>query len=243
VPLSRTLCSMAGRGTASDGLPKLRTQVRFPSPALAQLPRHCAAPLAARHSGSGTWATLGHPRFIETAEELLGGPVIPECPVGVLYFSEAGWHNGDGIGVPGLIFATYFDPLSADSGALRFLPKSHHPEQQAPPAAYHKARAPIDEDADAYWASFPAMSQRPTQATWSPSTCTPGTRVPAGRTVWRGPSSTSAAPDTECERDRTLRSMAVSFEQGSRGFDRIRYPIWRGLGCRCSFEFREKHGS
>jgi hypothetical protein len=94
---------MAGRGTASDGLPKLRTQVRFPSPALAQLPRHCAAPLAARHSGSGTWATLGHPRFIETAEELLGGPVIPECPVGVLYFSEAGWHNGDGIGVPGLI--------------------------------------------------------------------------------------------------------------------------------------------
>ena len=27
---------------------------------------------------------------------LLGGPVIPECPEGVLYFTEAGWHNDDG---------------------------------------------------------------------------------------------------------------------------------------------------
>jgi hypothetical protein len=34
-------------------------------------------------------------------------------------------------------------------------------------------------------------------------------------------------PDSDEERQRTLRSMADSFEQAFRGFDRHRYPIWR----------------
>jgi len=32
------------------------------------------------------------PRFSGAAGQLLGGPVIPERPEGVLYFSAAGWH-------------------------------------------------------------------------------------------------------------------------------------------------------
>jgi hypothetical protein len=34
-------------------------------------------------------------------------------------------------------------------------------------------------------------------------------------------------PGTGSERDRTLRSVHDSFEQAFRGFDRIRYPVWR----------------
>jgi hypothetical protein len=34
-------------------------------------------------------------------------------------------------------------------------------------------------------------------------------------------------PETDAERGRTLQSMTDSFEQGFRGFDRDRYPIWR----------------
>ncbi|MGH3254319.1 MAG: hypothetical protein ACRDOU_02765 [Streptosporangiaceae bacterium] len=55
-------------------------------------------------------------RFIDAAERLLGGPVIPECPEGVLYFSEARWHTDDGIGVRGVKFAAYFGRLTADTG-------------------------------------------------------------------------------------------------------------------------------
>ena len=34
-------------------------------------------------------------------------------------------------------------------------------------------------------------------------------------------------PETEPERDRTLRSVHDSFEQSFRGFDRGHYPVWR----------------
>jgi hypothetical protein len=48
----------------------------------------------------------------------------------VLCFIDAGWHNDDGMGVAGVNFATYFDTLEADSGALRFIPASQRREQQ-----------------------------------------------------------------------------------------------------------------
>jgi sigma-B regulation protein RsbU (phosphoserine phosphatase) len=43
--------------------------------------------------------------LIQLATGLLGGPVIPECPEGVLYFYETDWYNDDGIGVRGVKFA------------------------------------------------------------------------------------------------------------------------------------------
>lgn len=69
--------------------------------------------------------------LIDAAEALLEGPVITECPEGVLYFAEAGSHNDDGIGVTGVKFASYFDPLTAANGALCLVPGSHRPGQTA----------------------------------------------------------------------------------------------------------------
>ena len=76
-------------------------------------------PMASRLTPVSASLVCDDPRLIGAAEQLLGGPVIPECPEGVLYFSEAGWHTDDGIGVRGLKFAAYFDELTAGTGALR----------------------------------------------------------------------------------------------------------------------------
>jgi hypothetical protein len=94
-------------------------------------------------------------RLIAAAEQLLGGPVIPECPEGVLYFSEAGWHDDDGIGVRGVKFAAYFDALSADTGALRFLPGSHHVDYRAHLADYRNDHCCAEAEARNHRSAFP----------------------------------------------------------------------------------------
>jgi hypothetical protein len=160
---------------------------------------------------------------------LLGGQVIPECPEGVLYFSEAGWHTDDGIGVRGVKFAAYFDQLAADTGALRLVPCSHHPEQNAGLAAYSKRRGLIQDDADAaaYRASFPGYVAETAPGdviafdlhVWHPSV--------SGRDRLAWTAVYQPCPESAEERDRTLRSVQDSFEQAFRGFDRDRYPVWR----------------
>ena len=186
-------------------------------------------PMASRLTPVSTSLVCDDPRFIDAAEHLLGGPVIPECPEGVLYFAEAGWHNDDGIGVRGVKFATYFDDLTADNGALRLLPGSHHPEQNARLVAYRDRQMPIHTDAEAaaYQASFPGYVAETIPGdviafdlhTWHAST---GGRDRLAWTIVY-----QRCPETDAERDRTLRSMHDSFEQEFRGFDRHRYPIWR----------------
>jgi len=93
-------------------------------------------PMAARLTPVSASLVADDPRLIDAAGQLLGGPVIPGCPEGVLYFAEASWHTDDGIGVRGVKFAVYFGELSAGNGALRLVPGSHHPEQNARLAAY-----------------------------------------------------------------------------------------------------------
>jgi len=113
-------------------------------------------PMAARLTPVSALLVCDDPRFIDAAEQLLSGPVIPECPEGVLYFAEASWHD-DGIGVRGVKFAAYFDKLTAACGALRLVPGSHHAEQNTRLAAYRCRQLPIRTDAEAaaYQASIP----------------------------------------------------------------------------------------
>jgi len=155
--------------------------------------------------------------------------VIPECPEGVLYFLDAGWHTDDGIGVRGVKFAAFFDHLTADTGALRLAPGSHQPEQNARLAAYRKRRGPIRNHADAaaYQASIPGYAAETAPGDviafdlhiWHASTG--GRDRLAWTTVYRRRS------ETEEERDRTLGAVHDGFEQAFRGFDRGRYPVWR----------------
>lgn len=186
-------------------------------------------PMASRLTPTSASLICDDRRLIETAEDLLGGPIIPECPEGVLYFAEAGWHNDDGIGVRGVKFATYFDHLGPGNGALRLVPGSHHPEQSARLVAYREAQMPISNDAEAadYLESFPGYV----------ADTAPGDVIAFDLHTWHASIGGNDRlawtivylrwPETEAERERTLRSMKDSFEQEFRGFDRERYPIWR----------------
>ena len=186
-------------------------------------------PMASRLTPVSASLVCDDPRLIGAAEQLLGGPVIPECPEGVLYFSEAGWHTDDGIGVRGVKFTAYLDELTAGTGALRLVPGSHHPEQNARLAAYSRRRGPARSEAEAaaYQASFPGFFADTSPGdviafdlrTWHAST--------GGRDRLAWTAVYQRCPETEAERERTLRSAHDSFEQAFRGFDRDRYPVWR----------------
>jgi len=186
-------------------------------------------PMACRRTPVSTSLVCDDPRFIDAAQQLLGGPVIPECPEGVLYFAEAGWHTDDGIGVRGVKFAAYFDRLTAGSGALWLMPGSHHPEQNARLTAYERRqpRVRTDAEAAAYRASIPGYVADTAPGdviafdlhTWHASF--------GGRDRLAWTAVYQRCPETAEERDRTLRSVHDSFEQAFRGFDRGRYPVWR----------------
>jgi len=186
-------------------------------------------PMAARLTPVSSSLVCDDSRFIVAAEQLLGGPVIPQCPEGVLYFAEAGWHTDDGIGVRGVKFAAYFDALTGDNGALRLVPGSHHPEQSARLAAYCNRQPPVRSAADAaaYQASIPGYVAATVPGdvvafdvhTWHASV--------GGRDRLAWTAVYQRCPETAAERDRTLRSFHDSFEQAFHGFDRDRYPVWR----------------
>ena len=181
--------------------------------------------MAGRLTPASASLVCDDPRFIDAAERLLGGPVIPECPEGALYFAEAGWHTDDGIGVRGVKFAAYFDELTAETGALRLVPGSHHPDQGARISAYACRQPPGL--TDAYRASIPGYAAATVPGdviafdlhTWHASF--------GGRDRLAWTAVYQRCPETAAERDRTLRSARDSFEQAFRGFDRARYPVWR----------------
>jgi hypothetical protein len=186
-------------------------------------------PMASRLTPVSASLVCDDQRFIDAAEQLLGGPVIPECPEGVLYFAGAAWHADDGIGVRGAKFAAYFGELSAGTGALRLVPGSHHPEQNARLTAYSRRRGRVTDDAGfaRYQASFPGHV----------AATSPGDVIAFDLHTWHASSGGRDrlawnavylhAPETPDERDRTLRCAHDGFEQAYRGFDSGRYPVWR----------------
>jgi hypothetical protein len=62
------------------------------------------------------------------AAALLGGAVLPTRAKGVRYFGNTPWHMDSDFPLPSVGFLSYLDPVGAESGALRVLPGSHHPQ-------------------------------------------------------------------------------------------------------------------
>ena len=173
--------------------------------------------MASRLTPASTSLVCDDTVLIDAAEQLLDSPVLPSVPEGILYFAEAGWHNDDGIGVDGVKFAAYFDSLGATSGALRFVPCSHHADAQLALCAYQRARH----------ADYPGVAVETRRGdivafdlhTFHASVG--GT----DRLAWA--IEYLADPTHDEQRDKTLRWLADAFEQDFRGFDRQRYPTWR----------------
>jgi Phytanoyl-CoA dioxygenase (PhyH) len=174
-------------------------------------------PMTSRLTPVSAGLVCDDPILIDAAEGLLGGPVLPALPEGVLYFGDAPWHNDDGIGIAGVKFATYFDRLNAANGALRFVPCSQHTEARALASAYQ--RAPYDDWPGVIAASVPgdviAFDLHTFHASFG------------GRDRLAWTIEYLADLPGEAARARVLRSMEDVLEQGSRGFDRDRYPAWR----------------
>jgi Phytanoyl-CoA dioxygenase (PhyH) len=155
--------------------------------------------------------------LIDAAEQLLGTPVLPSVPDGVLYFAEAGWHNDDGIGVRGVKLATYFDPLDATCGALRFVPCSHHPDAQRSLCTYQHDRHQ----------EYPGVAVESSPGDVIAFDLHTFHASVGGRDRLAWAIEYLAEPSDGDERDRYRRWMADGFEQQYRGFDRERYPTWR----------------
>lgn len=62
------------------------------------------------------------------AAALLGGPVLPTRAKGVRYFGDTPWHTDSDSPLTSVGFLAYLEPVGAESGALRVLPGSHHPQ-------------------------------------------------------------------------------------------------------------------
>ena len=174
-------------------------------------------PMASRLTPLSASLVCDDPVLIDTAEQLLGQSVLPSVPEGVLYFGEAGWHNDDGIGVRGVKFATYFDALDASNGALRFVPCSHHPDALDSVRAYQLARR----------LEYPgvAVETQPGDVIAFELHTFHGSFGGRDRLAWAV--EFLAVPEDEEGRAKTLRWLSGAFEQGFRGFDRERYPVWR----------------
>jgi hypothetical protein len=174
-------------------------------------------PMASAQTPVSASLICDDPVFIDAAEQLLDGPVLPSVPEGVLYFGEAGWHNDDGIGVRGVKFATYFEPLNAENGALRFVACSHHRDAQSALCGYQRARHKDYPGVvvEAQPGNVVAFDLHTFHASFGGS----------DRLAWA--IEYLAEPTCGEEREKTLRWLGDGFEQVYRGFDRARYPTWR----------------
>jgi hypothetical protein len=62
------------------------------------------------------------------AVAVFGGPVIPTRAKGSRYHGESPWHTDSDLSLRSVGFLAYLEPVGADSGALRVIPGSHHPQ-------------------------------------------------------------------------------------------------------------------
>ena len=113
-------------------------------------------------------------------------------------------------------------------GRCGLAPGSHHPEQDARLAAYGKRRGRVRDAAESavYQASFPGYV----------AATSPGDVISFDLHAWHGAGGRDRlawnavylrCPETDDERDRTLRYAHDGFEQAFGGLRRDRYPVWR----------------
>ena len=62
------------------------------------------------------------------AAAVFGRPVIPTRAKGTRYHGETPWHTDSDLPLRSVGFLAYLEPVGADSGALRVIPGSHHPQ-------------------------------------------------------------------------------------------------------------------
>jgi hypothetical protein len=85
-------------------------------------------------------------RLASVAESLLQRPVLPGRAKGTRYFSDTSWHRDSEYGIQSLGCLAYLDRLTATTGALRVLPRSHVNPTLEPPTEGENAGVAVDTD-------------------------------------------------------------------------------------------------
>jgi Phytanoyl-CoA dioxygenase (PhyH) len=101
-------------------------------------------PLMSRRRTPTSLALVEDPRFLGAAHQLLDSPALPTYAEGVLLFGQAGFHYDDGTGSTGVKFVAYLEPLTAQTGALRLMPGSHHPDFAASLTGWERRNPAMD---------------------------------------------------------------------------------------------------
>ncbi|KAA2264186.1 phytanoyl-CoA dioxygenase family protein [Solihabitans fulvus] len=103
-------------------------------------------------------------RLLSLGRQLLGAPVMPKPAKGILYSDASGWHrDAAGPDLSAVKVAAYLSPVTAESGALRFVPGSHEQGFSDRLARFrdaHPEGSPLDEDAEAaLWPGVPVPTE------------------------------------------------------------------------------------
>jgi hypothetical protein len=101
-------------------------------------------PMMSRQRTPISLALVEDARFLGAARRLLDAPVLPTYAEGILLFDQAGFHYDDGTGSKGVKFAAYLEPLTAQTGALRLMPGSQHPDFAASLKGWERRNPAVD---------------------------------------------------------------------------------------------------
>jgi hypothetical protein len=101
-------------------------------------------PMMSRQRTPISLALVEDARFLGAARRLLDGQVLPTYAEGVLLFGQAGFHCDDGTGSQGVKFVAYLEPLTAQTGALRLMPGSQHPDFAASLQGWQRRNPALD---------------------------------------------------------------------------------------------------
>jgi hypothetical protein len=100
-------------------------------------------PMMSRHRTPLSLGLVEDARFLGAARRLLDAPVLPTYAEGILLFGQAGFHYDDGTGSTGVKFVAYLEPLT-QTGALRLMPGSHHPDFAASLKGWQRRNPALD---------------------------------------------------------------------------------------------------
>ncbi len=101
-------------------------------------------PMMSRRHTPVSLALVEDARLLGAARQLLDAPALPTYAEGVLLFGQAGFHCDDGTGSKGVKFVAYLEPLTAQTGALRLMPGSHHSDFAATLQGWQRRNPALD---------------------------------------------------------------------------------------------------
>ncbi|MFF5185766.1 phytanoyl-CoA dioxygenase family protein [Streptomyces sp. NPDC000345] len=170
---------------------------------------------------------LNDPRLLHLAERLLERRVLPKPAKGILYQDASAWHRDSADpNLDAVKMVIYFEPLEADSGALRVIPGSHRPdasEALARRRAEQPVGMPLDEEReDREWPGL-VLSTEPGDILVFDVHLWHASLHGRGRLQWSV--SYVAEPLTAAEQD-SARSYIASFLTAGHAYDTVAFPYY-----------------